>query len=155
MENELRRLKGLEHFKIPVLTPHAHTIESNIQLQAYCQAVDDEVKTIFKETYKSEKTRLMEEQRRQQPLLPATAMQESTHNNQTAFTQANIQTRPPTTASNMLQHTHHQGVTPPRSPAQPSTWCNSTTHQQGSNQQAISADIVPPYSKEPTAQKYQ
>ena len=56
----------------------------------------------------------MEEQRRrQQPLLPATAMQESTHNNQTAFTQANIQTRPPTTASNMLQHTHHQGVTPP------------------------------------------
>ena len=50
MENELRRLKGLEHFKIPVLTPHICTIESNIQLQAYCQAVDDKVKTIFKET---------------------------------------------------------------------------------------------------------
>ena len=56
----------------------------------------------------------MEEQRRrQQPLIPTTtAMQESTHNNQTVFTQANIQTRPPTTTSNMLQHTHHQGVTP-------------------------------------------
>ena len=48
MENELRRLKGLEHFKIPVLIPHIHTIESNIQLQAYCQAVDDKVRQYSK-----------------------------------------------------------------------------------------------------------
>ena len=54
IENELRRLKDMEQFKIPVLTPHARTIESNIQLQAYCQPVDNEVKAIFKETYKFE-----------------------------------------------------------------------------------------------------
>ena len=64
MENELRRLKDMEQLKIPVLTPNACTIESNIQLQAYCQAVDYEVNAIFKDTHKSERTRFIEEQRR-------------------------------------------------------------------------------------------
>ena len=83
MENELRRLKGLELFKIPVLTPSAHTLESIIQLEAYCQAVDNEVKTIFEETFKPERTRDIEEQKRKkQPLLLTTTTQEITRSHQ-------------------------------------------------------------------------
>ena len=43
MENEIQRLRKMEPFPIPVLTPHTHTLENNIQLEAYCQAVDNEV----------------------------------------------------------------------------------------------------------------
>ena len=64
MENELRRLNSFEHFKILVLTPNARTIENTARLDAYCEVVDNELKTIFEETFKSEKTRMLEEQRR-------------------------------------------------------------------------------------------
>ena len=104
MDNELRRLKGHEHFKIPVLTPNACTIESNIQLEAYCQAVDNEVKTIFKETFKPERTKAIEEQRRkQQPLLLTTTTQETTWSHQPTFAQTEIQTRSTTTTMSLLQ----------------------------------------------------
>ena len=113
MENKLRRLKGLEHFKIPVLTPNTHTIESNIQLEAYCQAVDNEVKTIFEEAYKLEGIRLMEEQRRrQQPLLPTTSRQEMTWTHQSSFTQTEIQKGIATTTSSLPETIHRQEVPP-------------------------------------------
>ena len=48
MENELRKLKELEHFKIPILTPNTCRIENNIQLEAYCHAADNEVKKYLK-----------------------------------------------------------------------------------------------------------
>ena len=115
MENELRRLKGIEHFNIPVLTPNAHTIESNIQLEAYCQAVDNEVKTIFKETFKPERTRIIEGQRRnQQSLLPTATAQKITRSHQPTFPQAEIQTRPTTTTPSLLQSNQHQSMTPPQ-----------------------------------------
>ena len=102
----------MEQFKIPVLTPLACTIESHNQLQAYCQAVDYEVKAIFKDTYKSERTRFIEEQRRrQQLLLPTISMQQFTQPHQPVFTQANIQTRPTIAVSNLLQHSHNIGMT--------------------------------------------
>ena len=55
MENEIRKLRGMEHFLIPVLTPHTHMLENQSQLEAYSNAVDNEVKTIFEETHKPER----------------------------------------------------------------------------------------------------
>ena len=86
------------------------------------------MKTIFEETYKSERTRFIEEQqKRHQPLLPTTAIQEITCSHQPIFTQTEIRTGSATTASNLLQHTQHQGMTPPprslaQTPTQQSTF---------------------------------
>ena len=128
MESKIRRLKEIEHFKIPTLMPSTCTIENNIQVETYCHAVDNEVKTIFEEMYKLEGVRLSEERRRrQQPLLPTTSQEVTTHVPQPSFTIAEIQTRTTNTPS-MPQPDRHQEVTP---------------------QQITSADIVPPYSRGP------
>ena len=57
----------------------------------------------FEETFKPARTRAIEEQRRKQPLLSTTTTQEITE----------IQTRPITTTTNLLQFNQHQAMTPP------------------------------------------
>ena len=58
----------------------------------------------FEETFKPARTRAIEEQRRkQQPLLSTTTTQEIRE----------IQTRPTTTTTNLLQFNQHQAMTPP------------------------------------------
>ena len=114
MENKLRRLKNIEHFTVPVLTPNGHAIESNTQLEAYCQAVDNEVKTIFEEAYKPKRTQLLKERRkRQQPFLPTTAQKTTTPISQSSFTISETQTRIANNANNIPQPNQHQEVTTP------------------------------------------
>ena len=151
MENELRRQKGLEHFKIPELTPNGCTIESVTQLDAYCKAVDNEVKTIFEETFKPERTRMLEEQRRaRQPLHLTTAIHHTTQSHQPTFVQAEIKPRATSTISS-LQPNQHQAMTPPRvsNTHMPThTLQQQNTPTRGHPTSHLSRHSTPPFSRE-------